>query len=276
MREIATLEGLDGPRTCLLVSAGKSIVANGETLKPCRCIKHGTIGSGPADFRTMCKDKGLDIVIGMKVKDGKGTGGTVIRNSSKGALSMSRSLRSLPPPLELPPDEDMEDLGFLDALIEPGMPQAAGLAAAGGAAFGFLYRMGLNFRMKDDTGAEVQVLNETWKKIAAALGGGLVLGRLAWYLDSDAAKGVIGAAGAAVGEFVYKKLFTDLPTKENPSPRQLESGSAVDVDLSGFAGELSGGEVRVMDRRLIGDVGSTAVDERRAGQFSADLSSWIA
>lgn len=206
----------------------------------------------------------------------------------------------LPPPLDLPGDDSMEglDFGFLSGIIEPGMVKESALAAGGGAAFGFLYRLGLNASgkyTKEDidawtkanptpaadvvapvVGGVKQYLNANWKKVLAALGGGIVLGRAAWMVSPDAAKGIVGAAGAAIGEIAYKVMFQKKETDADFTGK-LENGSPdTDLDLSGLGSPedealLSGGEVLTVDRRLLG---STGVSERRPGEV-AGLETWI-
>ena len=232
--------------------------------------------------------------------------------------SMSkRSFGRLPPPLAL---SDIEELGFLGALIpeesqgDPrmGVPAVAGLAAGGGFAFGFLYRVGLNMGSVA-TAADVAAWNTAhpapaatdaaataayaklvkpvadqwhpyldlpWKKLAVAVGSGLVLGRLAWMASPDLAKGVLGAAAAQIGEGAYRMLFTQ--KKENDDGT---ANTSYVHDVQGFRGLgyghteteeqslLADAEVLNQDRNLMG-LGDVDVSERASGAV-AELGSWL-
>lgn len=204
-----------------------------------------------------------------------------------------RSFGRLPPPLAL---SDIEDLGFLGEIIPYGAPKAAGLSALGGAAFGFLWRVALNQGHKL-TQAEVDAAKTADPKFAGAVGGwkpllgsvfmqaaapvvgGIVLGRLAWMVSRDMALGILGGAGAAIGEGAYRVLFSQ-PEQINGAANTDWVARVRDLSVQGL------GYGHTEDQSLLGDAevldqntdllgfGDVEVSERASGAI-AELGSWL-
>ena len=163
--------------------------------------------------------------------------------------------RSLSRPVEFPPIESFEGLGFLDFItVEDAKESAA--SAGGGAALSFLYSLAVDkVRLTDKTTGEKRpVFRSPLKRLGLALALGVASGAAAWRMGQrDVAKGALGGAGAIVGAEMYAKL--------------LNKKAAFDVEGLGEAdpeSALSGLGMQPEEEELLEGGPATDVEEQRS------------
>ena len=170
MGQIMTLEGLGGSRSCLQVKKG--------TGGQCQCAAFGPPGSARLDFKKLCAESGLSPKIGQKI------------NKSKEENNVGQ--------MDFPPIGDLEDVGFLNNLLDPEMIKES-LVAVGGAAVTTVAYTELVNRV----GA---VGDKAWKRMLLSAVIGFGGGRLLWDRNRSLAYGVMSAMGSQLGMEVWGQV----------------------------------------------------------------------
>ena len=148
---------------------------------------------------------------------------------------------------------EMEDIGFLDALVDRQTLMDTGYALAGGAAggVGFARLLELEFFTKEEPGKETTaLLKRLGAGLAVAAVGGVALTRL----SGPAAQGFVGGVGSEIGKMLWAKFAKREEAQTAPvagwlgdsasSYVQLESaraysGDSLPANVGGFHGGLS-------------------------------------
>lgn len=256
MSEIATLDGLEGARSCLVVKPGKGGV--------CRCARFGPPGEGQ-EFKKLCKLKGLPISIG----------------GTKENTNMGRSL-SLPPPLDMGPmgDDDMDGIFGIDGLLDPEMLREQLACAGGGAGAAVAWSLAVTLIKPKKDGVATALFDTPLKRGGLAALLAIVSGRALWNVQRDAAKGAVGAMGGVIGV----EIATALMAKINAPAAVNGLSDAYDIETHSAMQGLS--QTLPEESMLLEQVD---VAERKRGQFmglgqaaviepqnfAADIGSWL-